>query len=189
MLQTIFSIDKSIMLFMQENLRGAIINPIMIFFSTIGNSGAVWLILGAFLIFSKRNKKAGLYVILSVALCYVFNDLIIKPIVARPRPFLEIEALTVLVSKPGSYSFPSGHACAGFAASYVLTKFYGKKGAAFYALAVAISISRPFVGVHYPSDILVGAIVGTIGSILLCRYVFPYFEDLIKRRKAQKDAE
>ena len=117
------------MLFVQDNIRNALLDPIMVFFTVIGNSGMIWLIAGAVMMCTEKHRKAGLYVILSVSLCYVLNDLIIKPLVGRPRPFLELETLNVLVSRPGSFSFPSGHSCAGFASAYVFTKFYGKKGA------------------------------------------------------------
>ena len=183
MIEAIMSIDREIMLFLQENVRNGILNPIMIFITTIGNTGAIWLILGAFLMFFKKHRKAGLYVILSVALCYVLNDMIIKEIVGRPRPFLTMPEIEVLVSKPGSFSFPSGHSCAGFAASYILTKFYGRKGATAYILSVLIALSRPYVGVHYPSDIVVGAIIGTLGTMALYRWVYPYFSEKFSRKK------
>ena len=175
-----------VMLFLQNSVRSGVLNVIMIFITTIANCGAVWLVLGAVMMCTEKHRKAGLYVILSVALCYVFNDLIIKPVMARPRPFLEIDTLSVLVSKPTSYSFPSGHACAGFAASYIFTRFYGKKGALFYILAILIAVSRPYVGVHYLSDVLVGAAVGTVGSMVLYSYVFPWCERHIFSGKSGK---
>ena len=175
MFEIIQNIDANLMLFIQNNLRSEFLNPIMIFFTTIGNTGAVWLIFGAVLMITKKYRKIGLCVILSVSLCYVFNDMIIEQIVQRPRQFLSIEGLNTLVSKPSSFSFPSGHACAGFASSYTLTKMFGQRGAAAYILAVIIAFSRPYVGVHYVSDILVGAVVGTVGSIFLNAVLFPKF--------------
>ncbi len=183
-LEAILSFDRMVMLFFQDSVRNVFLNPIMMFLSTIANCGAVWLVIGAVLAASKKHRKAGIYVILSVALCYVFNDLVIKPVIARPRPFLEIDTLSVLVSRPVSYSFPSGHACAGFAASYVLTKSFGRKGAPFYILAVLIAVSRPYVGVHYLTDVFVGAIVGLLGSMFLYRFVFPRVENVIARSKS-----
>ena len=185
-MEAILSFDRSVMLFFQDSVRNGVLDQIMVFLSTIANCGAVWLVIGAVLASTKKYRKAGLYVILSVALCYVFNDLVIKPIMARPRPFLEIDTLSVLVSRPVSYSFPSGHACAGFAASYVLTKCFGKKGAPFFILAVLIAVSRPYVGVHYLTDVLVGAVVGLLGSMFLYRFVFPRIENAVGHSKSQR---
>ena len=168
-------IDAILMLWIQNDVRCAVLNPIMIFFTTIGNVGAVWLALGALFLCFKKYRRLGFHIIISIALCYVLNDLIIKQLVQRPRPFLTVEGLTALVAKPSSWSFPSGHACSSFAAAYVLTKALKKKGAWSYALATLIAISRPYVGVHYVSDILAGAIVGTLGAIL-CIALFRKFE-------------
>lgn len=176
MLDSILAFDRAAMLFIQDSVRGGVLDYIMIFFTTIGNTGAVWLFMGAVMAFFKKTRKAGICVILSVALCYVVNDMIIKELVRRPRPFLEIPELVTLVSRPGSFSFPSGHSCAGFAASYALTKNFGRKGAPAYILAVIIAVSRPYVGVHYISDIVVGTVVGTVGSVILNNFVFPKFE-------------
>ena len=99
-MEAILSFDRTVMLFFQNFVRNDFLNPVMTFFTVIGNCGAVWLLIGTILIVTKKHRKAGIYVILSVALCYVFNDLVIKPIMARPRPFLEIDTLSVLVARP-----------------------------------------------------------------------------------------
>lgn len=168
MLQAIQSADEYIMLFLQDNVRTAVLNAIMIFVTTIGNTGAVWLILGAVMLIPKKHRRSGLTLLACISLCWIFNDLILKNIIARPRPFMTIESLTLLVGEPSSWSFPSGHSCSSFASAYALTKCFGKKGAWSYVLAALIALSRPYVGVHYVSDIIVGAIVGTIGAILVC---------------------
>ena len=175
MLEFIQRIDVILMLWIQNDVRCAGFNPIMIFFTTIGNVGAVWLALGALFLCFKKYRRLGFHIIISIAFCYVLNDLIIKLLVQRPRPFLIVEGLTALVPEPSSWSFPSGHACSSFAAAYVLTKALKKKGSWSYALAVLIAVSRSYVGVHYVSDILAGAIVGTLGAIL-CVVLFRKFE-------------
>ena len=160
------TLDEFLMLWIQDNLRGPVSNAVMIFFTTLGNSGAIWLVLGTVLLFFKKHRRLGLTLILSIAFCYVLNDLVIKHLMARPRPFLVIEGLTTLVRQPSSWSFPSGHACSSFVSALILTRAWGKRGAWFYLLAVMIALSRPFVGVHYVSDILVGAANGTLGGLL-----------------------
>lgn len=168
MLEIIQNFDTSIMLFIQEHIRGSFIDGLMLLFSSVGHAGIIWIITGLALIAVKRYRKTGFLLLLTMGLCFVFNDIIIKNAVMRPRPFLAIEALYPLSPfPPESYSFPSGHSCSSFASACVLTRGFKKRGWMFYILAAFIALSRPYVGVHYPSDILVGAIVGTLGAVLL----------------------
>jgi undecaprenyl-diphosphatase len=148
----------------------------MVFFSMIGNVGALWLILALSLALTKKYRRVGIDIFISVALCWLVSDLVLKLLVMRPRPFDEIPGLIVLVKGASSYSFPSGHACSSFAAAFVLMRHWGKKGALFYIVAGLISVSRVWVGVHYPSDVLCGALLGTAGSYLfytLGHRIFP----------------
>ena len=165
-MDAILAVDKAILLFLQNDLRSPILNAIMVFFTTIGDAGAVWLLLGIVLLFFKRGRKLGFCLLLAMAFTWLVNELAIKNVVCRPRPFNVIPELTTLVSKPTSWSFPSGHACASFSAAYVLTRLRGKKAAWVYVVAAVIALSRPYVGVHYPTDILAGAITGTLGGVL-----------------------
>ncbi len=167
MLETIQALDESVLLFIQEVIRSDFLNNIMVFITNLGNSGAVWIVIGVLLLCKKKYRKAGLILLLTMGLCWCLNDLLLKNIIARPRPFTAIEGLEVLISLPSSNSFPSGHACSSFSAAYVLTREFGKKGSCAYVLAALIALSRPYVGVHYLTDILFGALVGTLGSIII----------------------
>ena len=167
MFSTIQAIDESVIIFVQEHIRNGILTPVMVFFSIIGDSGAVWLILSAAMIITKKYRRAGILLLASVAVSWVMNDLILKPLIGRARPFEVIEGLEVLISLPRSYSFPSGHACSSFAAAYALTRGVPKYGKWFYVPAALIAASRVYLGVHYLSDIMVGIAVGTVGSIVI----------------------
>lgn len=168
MLEIIQNIDTSIMLFIQEHIRGNFIDSLMLFFSSIGHAGIIWIITGLALMAIKRYRKTGFLILITMGLCFILNDILIKNIAMRPRPFQTIENLHVLSPfPPDSFSFPSGHSCSSFASAYVLTREFKKRGWIFYILAVLIALSRPYIGVHYLSDILVGAAVGTAGSVLL----------------------
>lgn len=81
-------------------------------------------------------------------------------IVARPRPFLSLADTHLLVSREMSYSFPSGHAAVAFAFAFTVWRHDRDWGAAFLLLAALVAAGRVFVGVHYPLDALVGALVG-----------------------------
>ena len=98
----------------------------------------------------------------------------------RPRPFVDHAAsLTVFSSHSTDASFPSDHASAAFAIAVAVLVFHRRTGLAFLALATAISVGRVFEGVHYPSDILAGAVVGTVSAILVTRLARPVIEAIV----------
>jgi undecaprenyl-diphosphatase len=176
--------DSSVLLFLQEHVRNPILNPVMFFFSVIGNAGLIWIALSICLILYKKTRRQGFILLVCIAICYVLNDILIKNLVQRARPYLLIDELEVLLkrfSASKSWSFPSGHACSSFAAAFALRKSFGKTGALFYIPAILISLSRMYIGVHYPSDIICGAIVGTIGSAAVY-----YIIMRVSRRRAGK---
>lgn len=164
MLEIIQAIDTQILLFIQDNLRVPILNPVMVFLSYIGQAGIIWILICVLLMTKKKYRKAGFYTLIIMAVCYILNDIAAKNIIQRPRPFDTIPELTVLTHLPRSYSLPSGHAASSFAAAFTLSRQLDKRGK-FYILAVLITLSRPYVGVHYVSDIIVGAAVGTLGAL------------------------
>ena len=94
----------------------------------------------------------------------------IKSVVHRERPFRNPE-LTWLQKKGEAhgYSFPSNHAANSFAAAGVLSVFYRRLRYAFYAFALLIGLSRPILGVHYPSDVLAGAVLGSAVALTVIR--------------------
>ena len=175
MAEMIQNIDGQIMLYIQENIRCGFLNAIMIFFTTIGNSGIIWIVIGALMLIPKKYREAGFDILLAMAVCYILNDIIIKNIVCRERPYTAIQELTTIVPQLSSYSFPSGHACSSFAFAAVFTKIFGRKGAFIYIPATLVALSRPYVGVHYMTDVIVGMAVGTVGSLAVFTIRRRYF--------------
>ena len=162
MFQIIQEIDTSILLFIQEEIRTGILSGIMLFFTFISHAGAIWLIPAVCLMITKKYRSLGFTLLFCVAVSWTINDLVIKNLVMRLRPITRIPELEVLIAVPSSFSFPSGHSCTSFAAAYALTKGMKKYGGFAYIPAVLIALSRVYVGVHYPSDIVFGAIIGTL---------------------------
>ena len=167
MLQMIQSADEAIMLFIQNSLRFEPLSSIAKVITYIGEAGAIWIVIGLILIFACKDRRTGILVLAGLAIGYLINDIIIKNIVMRPRPFLDIPALETLIKQPSSFSFPSGHSSSGFCSAYIISARKGGKWRWCYALAAVIALSRPYVGVHYLSDILVGAILGTLVGIII----------------------
>jgi len=130
----------------------------------VGNNGLIWLILGLALVAidSSRWEQWLLCALLgpfAIALNYA-----IKLAVRRPRPVLE--GLPPLGGAPSSLSFPSAHATSSFAVATAMVRVDPAMAAAF-AVAVALSLGRPYLGMHYPSDVLAGAILGVVLGLIV----------------------
>lgn len=166
MIEAITNLDLSILLFIQENLRSDLLNSILSFITHLADNGYIWIAVGLILLFPKKTRRAGVFMLICLALAFVVNDLAIKPLIARIRPYDLCGELSILVRPETSFSFPSGHTNISFAAAYALTRAFGKKGAWAYLPAALIAFSRCYVGVHYPTDVLAGMIVGTLCAAL-----------------------
>lgn len=165
-------IDLSIMLFVQEHLRSDIGNAIMKFITHLGDDGLLWIAIGVGLLFLKKTRMIGFSVLISLAINAVFTNIILKNLIARPRPFHVCEAIIPLIEKPRSFSFPSGHTSGSLTAAFALYKTAPKKiGIPAVILAALIGLSRIYVGVHYPTDVLGGVVVAIVSSILGCYLV------------------
>jgi undecaprenyl-diphosphatase len=129
--------------------------------SLAGQGGLVWVVIGATAAGRRPNLRPLLWqAMLAVALAHVTVDLVLKPSIARSRPFEAILDARVVGARPTTYSFPSGHAASAVAGAFVTTLMVPQARALLWALAALIALSRVYVGVHYPLDVLVGALVG-----------------------------
>lgn len=167
MIEQLLYWDSNILLFIQEHMQNSILTPIFIFFTNLGNAGIIWILLSVLLLFFKKTRKIGCIGIYALILSFLVNNVVLKNLVARSRPFDTIKALTPLIPKPTDFSFPSGHTASSFSVACVFyRKLPPKFGIPALILAVLISFSRLYVGVHYPSDVVVGMISGIVISYL-----------------------
>ena len=129
-----------------------------------GNNGAIWVLLGGVLaIFDGSHREAWVICALLGPIAIALNYAI-KLLVRRPRPVLE--GLPPLGGAPRSLSFPSAHATSSFAVGTAM-KRVEPRGARAIALAIALSLGRPYLGMHYPSDVLAGAVLGVVLGLLV----------------------
>lgn len=152
-------------LYRLQEMHTAFLNPVMIFVTTLGNGGFIWILTAAVLLFFQKTRKCGFLMLLTMAVCLVVGNLCIKNIVQRPRPFHLDTGITLLIQNPGEYSFPSGHTMHSFAAATVIFLHNRKAGAAALVLAAMIAFSRMYLFVHFPTDILGGAIIGVLAAL------------------------
>ncbi len=160
---SLLTLDGNILLYIQENLRSEFLTPLFRFITTSGNSGLIWIAITCFLLAFKRTRKVGVMCAISLILSLLFTNLLIKPLVARTRPYELIEGLNILIAKPHDFSFPSGHSSAAFAAAFVMFRKLPKKvGIPALAYAFLMAFSRLYLGVHYPTDVLAGILLGIL---------------------------
>ena len=177
MWEAFLKLDGDILLWVQEYIRNDILTPIMKFITHLGDKGYVWIgILILFLFFAK-TRKVGILMIFSLLGSLLINNKIIKVLVARPRPYTVVEGLNRIIEAQSEMSFPSGHTSSSFAAAVVIYCMCPKKiGIPAMILAALISFSRIYVGVHYTTDVLAGALVGTAIAFLVCKIYRMKFE-------------
>jgi len=140
-----------------------VLDAAMMALSVIGRGGAVWIMLAAVAVArDRRHMRAAARVVLIILLTHAAVDGVLKPAFARARPFTAIAGVRVLGSPPATYSFPSGHAATAFGGAVGLMAIWPRQ-LWLLGLALAIALSRIYVGVHYRLDVLIGGAVG--GSI------------------------
>lgn len=161
-----FAVDGGILLWIQEHLRCGVLDAVLRFYTSLGDAGLLFLALSVVMLFFKKTRKAGVTALISIAIGFVCTNLILKNLVARPRPWLDVAGLMTLIEEHDPNSFPSGHTTNAFAFAGALWHAAPKKWMKWAALAAAVlmGFSRLYVGVHYPSDVLVGVVVGLLAG-------------------------
>lgn len=149
-----------------QTLRAPWLDGVMVFISSLGNAGAIWIILAAVLLIWPKYRRVGVILALALVIDLLVCNVMIKPIVARPRPYDLNTAMEYLIARPHGWSFPSGHTAASFASAAALYLGRFPYWAVFLVLAVLIAFSRLYLYVHFPTDVLGGVIVGALCGVL-----------------------
>ena len=149
MLETLLNLDGGFLLFLQESVRNPLLNSIMIFVTSLGNGGMIWIVATLLLMIPKKTRKVGIMSAVALLGSLIINNNIIKNIVQRPRPFVKFTDLQIIIPTPSEYSFPSGHTASSFAAASVFYRHLPKQlGIPSVVLVGIIVFSRLYVGVH-----------------------------------------
>ena len=142
-----------------QSLRTPLFDHIVLFITSLANY--VWYILIIGFLLNKPTRKLGVVLVVAMILQYLINGGILKHLFARVRPCNVDTTVELLVKRPKGFSFPSGHSAAAFCAVGVL---YGAKIKRLlwpsFILACLIAFSRLYLYVHFPTDVLAGALCG-----------------------------
>lgn len=168
--ELLINIEGPILLWIQEYLRKDVLTPILTFLTHLGDGGRFWIACAAVCLILPKLRRVGSTMAVSMLLNMLATNLFLKNVVARTRPYLAVEGLHSIVGAQMDYSFPSGHTACSFAAAVVIFLLCPRRiGVPALGLAVLISLSRLYVGVHFPTDVLGGALVGTAAAFLALR--------------------
>ncbi len=156
------SFELGILDWMQANLHSPVMDRLMPAITALGNNGLIWIVCAGVLLLLPKHRKTGATVLAGLALEVVCCNLVLKPLVARIRPFYMNAAVPLLIPQPTGFSFPSGHTGASFAAVSALYTSKNRLWLPAAVLAVLIAFSRLYLYVHYPTDVLAGAGLGIL---------------------------
>ena len=192
--------DGNLLIAIQTALNADWLTPVMKFITLFGESGYFWIFTCLALMLFRRTRRLGVICTFSLLATFIVCNLCIKPLFDRTRPWVVFEAVNRMMPDPGDASFPSGHsanamgpAWAMFMATLPVKTANGKSydevtclgwkdrglsprmmhgfGIAAVVLAVLIGISRLYLGMHYPSDVIVGLLVGMIMATLVYKAI------------------
>ncbi len=155
----ITQIDFSILEYIRQCLTSPPMDTFMTGITHLGDYGLIWIGLAIVLMAIPKTRKSGYALALAMIAGLIICNLLMKNIIARPRPF-ELWHYPIIIDKPIGYSFPSGHSSNSFIAATVIAMRYRKFAIPAYVMASLIAFSRVYLCVHYPSDIIAGAIIG-----------------------------
>ncbi len=180
----IYQLDLKLFRLINQKLS----NPVFDWFMPFISSKSFWLIpifIGLVLLFwlgKKRGRIATLLIILTIATADPFCARVLKPTFKRLRPSHELSDVRLLGKKGGKYGFPSNHAANVAGSMLILAFFYRRYKYLCGGLALVVGYSRIYLGVHYPTDVLAGFVIGigiSVGWILIWRSLTNH---LLKKR-------
>ncbi|MGA9362778.1 MAG: phosphatase PAP2 family protein [Bacteroidota bacterium] len=187
----LYSLDKSVFYFFNHSLHNSVLDVVMVFVTRTDTLhfrifyGVVWLSL--MVKGGRRGRTVALLLIPVIAASDQLSSSVIKHLVSRMRPCFTLPDVTLLVPCGSGLSFPSSHAVNNFAAATLFSFYYRRWTWAFVTYASIVALSRPYVGVHYPSDALGGAVIGTFVCLVIL-FFWLFVEKSLARRAEQQPA-
>ena len=192
-MDSITQLDGNLLIGIQHTLNADWLTPIMKIITLFGEDGIFWILVCLVLILFRRTRRLGIICSLSLLLTFITCNLILKPAVDRIRPWVTFQMVNALLPPPGDASFPSGHSansmgpawalfiatmpvrtasgrsydevrCLGWKGEGASPQMMHRLGIAAVILALLIGVSRLYLGMHYPTDVVCGLLLGMIAA-------------------------
>lgn len=184
--------DANILLFLQESVRNPVLDPIMKAITHTADKGLFWIALSVLLLIIPKTRKMGLCSAIALVLSVTICNGLLKHLFDRIRPYEVINGLDCIVKLADDASFPSGHTSASFASAVALFLASDKKQKKFTIWAIVyafiVGFTRLYVGIHYPTDVICGAILATGMAFLAYAVGTKLYEVLAKAFTKKKNA-
>ena len=188
----ISSFDHRVLYAVNHSMRNSVMDQIMPIITKLGDKGIFWIALALILLIPKKTRRTGAAMAVAMVIGLVIGNGLLKNLFMRTRPYdaagAAVPRSKLLIAPLDDYSFPSGHTLVSFEAATALFKDHTVYGFMAYVLAILIAFSRLYLQVHYPSDVLGGAILGFLFGLLGSRIV-KSIGDGIDNRRARKQEE
>ena len=172
MIEGLVNSDVNIAEFFAHSQMSPFLDKVMIFITSLGDTGIFWIVCGVILLIFKKTRTSGVALLFSLSIAFLLSQFVLKELVSRPRPFEAIEGIELLIGIPHGSSFPSSHATTSFASAMSLFCFNKIYGTVALVLAALIAFSRVYLCVHFLSDVIFGAILGITLGFILTRMLF-----------------
>ncbi|MCB2296025.1 phosphatase PAP2 family protein [Clostridium algoriphilum] len=159
--------DNYILFVIEKYVHNRCLDIIMPIVTFTGNLGIIWIIIAIALILEKPYRVVGNLIIITLIISTIVGEGIVKHIVRRVRPCNKQNNVGLLSTSPISYSFPSGHTLSSFAVAEMLSMYFTQYKLLFMLIAFLIALSRLYLYVHYPTDVIAGMVIGVICSKII----------------------
>ena len=175
--------DWAILHWIQNTLACPFLDAVVPKLTALGNGGVIWSLAGLVLLCTKKYRRQGMLVLLGLLAGLLVGNVALKHLVARSRPCWLDPSVQLLITVPADYSFPSGHTLSSTIAATILTRTDRHFGYAAIPLAVLIALSRLYLYVHFPSDVLAAALLGLLIGELTFRYGGALLDKIFRKLK------
>lgn len=181
----LWALDFNILFWIQNLIRNDVFDVIIPFYTSLGEDGIIWIAFGLILLIPKKYRKTGIMVLAALLVMLVVNNIVLKNLIARPRPCWTYPEMVQLVHNPSSYSFPSGHTTSAFAVAFTVFSQHKKLGKAIIVMAAIMAFTRLYVFVHFPTDIYGGILVAAAITTFVCfmeKKISPRITEFLQKR-------
>lgn len=169
------ALEFAVLDWIQLHLRCGFLDAVLPIITHLCDHGEIWILLALILLAIRRTRRQGAALACGLVLDLLACNLLLKPLVGRVRPFALRPETALLVAQPMDASFPSGHTAVSFAAVLALKASGSPLWKPALALALVIVLSRLYLYVHWPSDVLGGALVGAAAGYLGAKLAERFF--------------
>ena len=174
--------------FIRNNFSCKFLDYFFIGITSLSNKGIFWIFLAVVLICFKKTRKTGICLGVVLLIGEILGNQILKKLFERPRPYTVNPDIELVVKKLSSFSFPSGHSRCAVECAIAIYWNNKKWGIVAIVVAVLTCLSRLYLYVHYPTDVLAGAALGVIDGLLAIFIVKKINDYIINRKSGLKNA-